>query len=132
MDFAANFCYSLSGRRYPVRLGTGRNRRFTMAEVIITEQNYEEEVLEADGTVLLDFWANWCVPCRLLAPVVAEIAEEQDGTLKVGTINTDEQPHLAARYGISAIPSLVVLRNGKPPHKAVGLRSKEEILSLLN
>ena len=77
-----------------------------MAEIIITEQNFEQEVLKADKPVLVDFWATWCGPCRMLAPTIELLAEEMEGVAKVGKVNVDEQPGLAARFGISSIPPL--------------------------
>ena len=83
-----------------------------MSEITITAANFEEEVLKSDLPVLVDFWATWCGPCRMLAPVIAQIAEEQDGKVRVGKVNVDEQPQLAARFGIASIPTVMVFRNG--------------------
>ncbi len=98
-----------------------------MAEVIISEQNFEEEVLRSQIPVLVDFWATWCGPCRMLAPTVARIAEEQEGKVKVCKIDVDECPTLAARFGISSIPTLMVFADGKVKNAAVGVRSKPQI-----
>ena len=102
-----------------------------MAELNITSLNFENEVLNADKPVLLDFYADWCGPCKMLAPVVHEIAEENADTLKVGKINVDEQMELAMRFQVSSIPMLVVFKNGKAVAKSVGYRPKAEIAAMV-
>ena len=102
-----------------------------MAELNITSLNFENEVLNSDKPVLLDFYADWCGPCKMLTPVVHEIAEENAGTLKVGKINVDEQMELAMRFQISSIPMLVVFKDGKAVAKTVGYRPKAEIAALV-
>ena len=102
-----------------------------MAELKITAANFENEVLNSDKPVLLDFYADWCGPCKMLAPVVHEIAEENAGTLKVGKINVDEQMELAQQFRIVSIPTLVVMKDGQIANKAVGAMPKEDILALL-
>ena len=102
-----------------------------MAELKITAANFENEVLNSDKPVLLDFYADWCGPCKMLAPVVHEIAEENAGTLKVGKINVDEQMELAMRFQVSSIPMLVVFKNGKAVAKSVGYRPKAEIAAMV-
>ena len=102
-----------------------------MAELNITSLNFENEVLNSDKLVLLDFYADWCGPCKMLAPVVHEIAEENAGTLKVGKINVDEQMELAMRFQVSSIPMLVVFKDGKAVAKSVGYRPKAEIAAMV-
>ena len=102
-----------------------------MAEIQITEQNFEKEVLNSQIPVLLDFWASWCGPCRMLGPVVAEIAEEMDGKVKVGKVNVDEEPELAGQFGIMSIPTVMVFKNGEVTATLIGFRPKEELLALL-
>ena len=102
-----------------------------MAELKITAANFENEVLHSDKPVLLDFYADWCGPCKRLAPVLREIAEENAGALKVGKINVDEQMELAMRFQVSSIPMLVVFKDGKAVAKSVGYRSKAEIAAMV-
>ena len=102
-----------------------------MAVVTITKENFEQEVLQSTKPVLLDFWASWCGPCRMLSPIVDEVAEERTD-VKVGKVNVDEQPELAQAFGIASIPTLLVIRNGRTVNRAVGVRSKEEILQMLD
>ena len=101
-----------------------------MSIIHITAENYEAQVQNAEGKILLDFWAPWCGPCRMIAPFLEEIAEE-DETVTIGKINVDDEMALAARFGIVSIPTLVVMENGQPVQTAVGYRPKDDILKLL-
>ena len=98
-----------------------------MAEIILTEATFENEVIKSDIPVLVDFWATWCGPCKMLSPIIAEIADEYEGKVKVAKVNVDEQSALAAKYGIMSIPTLILFKNGEIADKTVGLRSKEQI-----
>ena len=102
-----------------------------MAVVTCTNQTFEKEVLTSDKPVLLDFWAPWCGPCRMLSPIVDEIAEEDRGRVKVCKVNIDEQPELASRFGVMSIPTLVVLKDGEIRATSVGLKPKAALLRLL-
>ena len=99
-------------------------------EITITKENFEAEVLNSSVPVLLDFWATWCGPCRMIAPTLAQIAEENEGKLKVGKVNVDEQMELAMRFGVTSIPLLVVMEGGKIANKAVGAMPKAKIEAL--
>ena len=101
-----------------------------MSVLHINEENFEQLVLRAEKPVLLDFWATWCGPCRMVAPIVEEIAAQRDDIL-VGKIDVDEESALAARFGIVSIPTLIVMENGKAVQTAVGYRPKADILKLL-
>jgi len=100
-----------------------------MSVINITKENFEEEVLRSEKPVLLDFYADWCGPCRMVAPAVQEIAEENDH-IKVGKINVDQQMELAARFQVTSIPLLVVMKDGKVVNQALGARPKDAILKL--
>lgn len=102
-----------------------------MAEIVITKENFEAEVVKSDIPVLLDFWAGWCGPCMMLAPIVEEIADEYDDRIKVGKINVDEQPELAGSFNVSSIPLLVVVDKGRITAHSVGYREKKDVLKLL-
>ena len=102
-----------------------------MAEIKITKENFEEEVLNSALPVLVDFWATWCGPCLMMAPLVEEFAKEQEGKVKVGKINVDEEPELAMKYGISSIPTLMVFKEGKLVNTSVGLRPKAAIEKMI-
>ncbi len=102
-----------------------------MPVITITRENYDAEVLASDKTVLLDFWASWCGPCRMLSPTVDAIAEERPD-IKVGKVNVDEQNELAAQFGIMSIPTLVVIKNGQIITQSAGVQPKESILAMLD
>ena len=101
-----------------------------MSVVNIDKTNFQNEVINSEKPVLLDFWASWCGPCRMVSPIVDEIAAER-GDITVGKVNVDEQPELAGQFGIMSIPTLVVMRNGKIVRQAVGAQSKPQILDML-
>ena len=99
-------------------------------EITITKENFESEVLRSDVPVLLDFWATWCGPCMMIAPTLAQIAEEHAGRIKVGKINVDDEMELAMQFGVTSIPMLVVMKDGKIANKAVGAMPKAKIEAL--
>ena len=101
-----------------------------MSALNITKENYEQEVLRAAKPVLLDFWAPWCGPCRMVVPIVEQIAEDREDIV-VGKVNVDEQPELASQFGVMSIPTLVVLKDGQVVNQAVGARPRESIEALL-
>ncbi len=101
-----------------------------MAVIVINKDNFQKEVIESEKTVLLDFWASWCGPCRMLSPIVDEIAEENPD-IKVGKVNVDEEQELATQFNVMSIPSLFVMKNGKVSNQSVGVIPKNEILELL-
>lgn len=100
-------------------------------EIELYKETFEQEVLQSDIPVLVDFWATWCGPCKMIAPIVKEIADEYDGKILVGKVNVDEEPDLTMQYNVSSIPTLMVFRNGQLVNKAVGYREKDEILKML-
>lgn len=102
-----------------------------MAEITVTKENFDAEVMQSQLPVLVDFWASWCGPCKMLAPVVAQIADEYEGKVKVGKVNVDEQPELAREYGIASIPTLVLFKGGKIENTSVGFVPKEQIEGML-
>jgi len=101
-----------------------------MSEIILTNQNFKEEVKE--GLVLVDFFATWCGPCKMMEPVISKIADEYKGKVKVGKVNVDDENELAMKYGISSIPTLILFKDGKPLKTLIGLSSKSEIENMIN
>ena len=102
-----------------------------MAELKITRENFEREVMNSDKPVLIDFWAPWCGPCRMLSPTISEIAEEYKDKVKVGKVNVDEESDLAAMFRVSSIPLLVVMKDGKVVNSSVGVRPKDQIVKMI-
>ena len=100
-------------------------------EIELTNENFDTEVLQSELPVLVDFWATWCGPCKMLAPTVAEIAEEYAGRVKVGKVNVDNAPELAARYGIMSIPALFLFRKGEVVRTSVGFVKKADVVAML-
>ena len=96
-------------------------------EITLTKDNFEAEVIASEIPVLVDFWATWCGPCRMIAPAVEEIAEEYEGRLKVGKINVDDEPELASRYGIMSIPTILIYKNGEVANQSIGYVPKDTL-----
>ncbi len=103
-----------------------------MSTLKITKDNFETEVVKSDKVVLIDFWASWCGPCKMVGPIIDEVANETVGRAKVGKVNVDEEPELAEAFKVMSIPTLVVLKDGVVVKTAVGVKSKQEILSMLD
>ena len=101
-----------------------------MAELTITKANFQSEVLDSDKPVLVDFWASWCGPCKMMTPVVEELATEKEGTIKVCKVNVDDEPDLAQKFNIMSIPTFVAIKEGKVVGTSVGVQTKQQILEL--
>lgn len=102
-----------------------------MSVLKITKNNFEEEVIKSDKPVLIDFWAGWCMPCKMMSSVVEEIEAEMNNEVKVGKINVDEEQDLAIKFGVMSIPTFLIFKNGKVSNMTVGVQEKEEIVKLL-
>ena len=102
-----------------------------MAELTITKSNFENEVLKSDKLVLLDFWASWCGPCKMLSPVISQIAEKYEGKVKVGKVNVDDEPELANAFQVASIPMVVIMKNSKVVNSSGGYRPMEQIEAML-
>ncbi|MDD6236111.1 MAG: thioredoxin [Clostridiales bacterium] len=102
-----------------------------MSVTALTNDNFDQEVLASDKTILIDFWAAWCGPCKMLSPVIDQLADEVDDSVKVCKVNVDEQSELASQFQVRSIPTLVVIKDGKVTNVSVGVKSKEEILAML-
>ena len=103
-----------------------------MSEITLTKSNFENEVLNYEGKVLVDFWASWCGPCKMIAPVVEEIANEFEGRVKVGKVNVDDEAELSIKYQVMSIPTILIFENGQVINKSIGYRDKDELIELLN
>ena len=99
-------------------------------EIVVTEKNFNDEVIKSELPVLVDFWATWCGPCQMLAPVLNEVSKELEGKVKIAKINVDEESALAIKYGVEAIPTLLLFKDGNIVKKSVGLLSKDEIIKM--
>ena len=100
--------------------------------MVLTAENFKQEVLQSDVPVLVDFWATWCGPCRMVAPVLEELAAEREGTLKIGKVDVDEEGELAMRFGINSIPALLLFKNGSLVDSVIGYRTKEQLEAWLD
>ena len=101
-------------------------------EIVLKSSNFENEVEKSDKPVLVDFWATWCGPCKMLSPVIEEIAKEYDGKIKVGKVNVDDEPDLAVKFGIEVIPTLILFKDGKIVGRTAGYYGKDELISTFN
>ena len=103
-----------------------------MSEIQLTDESFENEVIKSSTPVLVDFWAPWCGPCRMLSPVIEELAKEYEGKVRVAKLNTDDHPNSASRFNISSIPTLLLFKNGKVEQQMVGVHSKADIRKVLD
>ncbi len=103
-----------------------------MSEITITKDNFQQEVLQSPIPVLVDFWATWCGPCRMLSPIISEIAEEYAGRVKVGKVNVDDEPYLATQFRVMSIPTLILFKDGQAVNTAMGYRPKAEVEAFIN
>ncbi len=98
----------------------------------VTDANFQEEVLKSKTPVLIDFWAEWCGPCKMIAPVVDELAKKYEGKLRVGKLDVDSQPHVTDQYGVQGIPTLILFKNGQPVQQVVGFKTKDQLDSVIS
>jgi thioredoxin 1 len=103
-----------------------------MADLVITDQNFEDTVLKSDLPVLVDFWAQWCPPCKIIAPIIEELANEYAGKIKVGKMDVDANPEVPGKYGIMSIPTLIIFRNGQPVKTSIGAQGKEALKRMID
>lgn len=103
-----------------------------MSDLILTDQNFSEEVFKSQKPILVDFWAEWCVPCQMIAPILQEIAEEFEGKIKIGKLNVDENPLISATFSVDAIPTLILFKNGKIIQRFIGVQPKEVIVKVID
>ena len=103
-----------------------------MSELKFTTENFNAEVIESDKPVLVDFYADWCGPCKMMAPVIEEIAQEYEGKVKVGKLNVDGNPEISEQFEIMSIPTLIVFKNGQPVNRSTGVLAKDKIIEILN
>lgn len=122
------YTYKAFGKTYDFL----RKGYFCMADIIITDANFDKEVMQSDKPVLVDFWAVWCGPCQMQGPIVEEVAKLMEGKAKVGKVNVDENPQTAGKYGIMSIPTLMIFKGGTVVKQFVGVQSKEILISELN
>jgi len=101
-----------------------------MAEVILNNENFKSEVIDSDKPVIVDFWAEWCGPCKKLGPIISQIADEKSDSVKVCKLNVDDEMAIAEKYGIQSIPTVILFKNGEPAETSVGLRSKDDLIAL--
>ena len=102
-----------------------------MADLVITDQNFQDEVIKSQLPVLVDFWAPWCTPCKIVSPIVEELGKEYDGKLKVGKINVDDNPQTGGDFGVMSIPTLMVFKNGQPVKTAIGAQGKDTLKKMI-
>ena len=102
-----------------------------MSVISLNEKNFEEEVLKSEKTVLIDFWASWCGPCKMMSPVIDAIAKEMGEKVKVCKINIDEEQNLAVKYHVMSIPTFIVIKNGKEVGRSIGVQDKSEIIGMI-
>jgi len=103
-----------------------------MSDIVLTDQNFQKEVMESTLPVLVDFWAVWCGPCQMQGPIVEDVAKEMEGKAKVGKVNVDENPESAGKYGVMSIPTLIIFKGGQPVKQMVGVQSKDVLIKALN